>query len=64
MTEQANTARQVHAMQAAERIYHAWDEALGRKDLEGALSLYAEDATLESPLVRYLRGSEDGVIRG
>lgn len=52
------------AMEAAERIYHAWDEALGKKDLEAALSLYAEDATLESPLVRYLRGSDDGVIRG
>ena len=54
----------ITAMQAAERIYHAWDEALGRKDLDAALSLYAEDATLESPLVRYLLGSKDGVIRG
>jgi hypothetical protein len=54
----------INATQAAERIYHAWDEALGRKDLDAALSLYAEDATLESPLVRYLRGSEGGVIRG
>jgi hypothetical protein len=69
MNEQANTAMhapamKAAAMKAAERIYHAWDEALGRKDLDAALSLYAEDATLESPLVRYLRGSEDGVIRG
>jgi hypothetical protein len=58
------SAQVTAAMQAAERIYHAWDEALGRKDLEAAVSLYAEDATLESPLVRYLCGSEDGVIRG
>lgn len=52
------------AIEASERIYHAWDEALGRKDIDAALSLYAEDTTLESPLVRYLRGSDDGVIRG
>jgi len=58
------TSHTTAAMQAAERIYHAWDEALGRKDIDAALSLYAEDATLESPLVRYLRGSEDGVIHG
>jgi SnoaL-like domain len=51
------------AVRAAEQIYHAWDSALGRKDLEGALSLYAEDAVLESPLVRHLLGGEEGVIR-
>jgi hypothetical protein len=53
-----------HVLQAAERVYHAWDEALGRKDLEAAMSLYAEDATLESPLVRHLLGTEAGVIQG
>ncbi|MBV8186941.1 MAG: nuclear transport factor 2 family protein [Alphaproteobacteria bacterium] len=64
MTAQVKSVVQADTLQAAERIYHAWDEALGRKDLEGALSLYTEDATLESPLVRYLLGSQDGVIRG
>lgn len=52
------------AIKAAERIYHAWDEALGRKNVDDALSLYAEDATLESPLIRHLRDTDEGVIRG
>lgn len=52
------------AVEAAERIYHAWDEALGNKDVEASLALYAEDATLESPLVRDLQQSERGVIEG
>jgi hypothetical protein len=30
----------------AERIYRAWDDALGRKDLDAALSLYAPDVVL------------------
>ena len=52
------------AMEAAERIYHAWDEALGKKDLEASLALYADDATLESPLVHHLQQSDRGVIKG
>jgi hypothetical protein len=47
-----------------ERIYHAWDEALGRKSLEDSLALYAPDASLESPLVRHLLGTERGVVDG
>ncbi len=52
------------AVTAAERVYRAWDEALGKKDIEAALTLYAEDATLESPLVRHLLGSERGIVQG
>ena len=37
--------------QDIERIYRAWDEALGKRDLEASLSLYADDASIESPLV-------------
>jgi hypothetical protein len=48
----------------AARIYRVWDEALGDKDLDTAISLYAADATLESPLVRHLLGTKDGVVRG
>jgi hypothetical protein len=62
--ERRTTATNIDAIQAAERIYHAWDEALGRKDLDGAMRLYAPDAILESPLVRHLLGSEEGVIHG
>ncbi len=35
---------------AVERIYHAWDDALGRKDADAALALYAPDAILGSPI--------------
>ena len=47
-----------------ERIYRLWDEALGRKDLEASLSLYADDATIESPLVRHLLNTPEGIVRG
>jgi len=47
-----------------ERIYRLWDDALGRKDLEAALALYADDAAIESPLVRHLLNTGDGVVRG
>ena len=62
MNPETITAPDRDAARAAEEIYHAWDAALGRKDLEGALSLYAEDAVLESPLIRHLLGGEEGVI--
>jgi SnoaL-like domain len=47
-----------------EEIYHDWDKALGRKDVAAAMTLYAPDATLESPLVCHLLGIENGVLRG
>jgi ketosteroid isomerase-like protein len=47
-----------------ERIYRLWDEALGAKDLEAALALYAEDASIESPLVRHLLGTPEGIVQG
>jgi ketosteroid isomerase-like protein len=49
---------------AVERIYKAWDEALGAKDLDAALALYASDATIESPLVPHLMGIERGICQG
>jgi predicted SnoaL-like aldol condensation-catalyzing enzyme len=51
-------------MQDAERIYRLWDDALGKKDLEASLSLYADDASIESPLVQHLMKSKDGVVQG
>jgi SnoaL-like domain len=63
-TEKLSAATGAEAIQAAERIYQAWDEALGRKDLDAAMRLYAPDAILESPLVRHLLSSEEGVIGG
>jgi SnoaL-like domain len=47
-----------------ERVYRAWDAALKAKDVEAAVTLYADDVRLESPLVRHLTGSQEGVIDG
>jgi ketosteroid isomerase-like protein len=51
-------------MNAIEHIFQAWDEALGAKDLDAAIALYQPDATLESPLVRHLLGTGQGVVCG
>lgn len=50
--------------QQIERIYHTWDKMLAERDLEGALALYAPDATLESPLIPHLLETERGICRG
>jgi predicted SnoaL-like aldol condensation-catalyzing enzyme len=55
---------QVAPRQDIERIHRLWDEALGNKDLEASLSLYAEDASIESPLVAHLLKQRDGVVQG
>lgn len=49
---------------AIEHVFHAWDEALGAKDLDASMALYHPDATLESPLVCHLLGTAEGVVRG
>ncbi len=59
-----NPTTDIQAIHAAERIYREWDEALGRKDIDAALKLYAPDAVLESPLVRHLLGGAEGIVRG
>jgi len=48
----------------AERIYQLWDDALGKKDLEASLSLYADDASIESPLVQHLMKTKEGIVQG
>jgi ketosteroid isomerase-like protein len=50
--------------QDAERIYRLWDDALGKKDLEASLSLYADDASIESPLVQHLMKTKEGIVLG
>jgi hypothetical protein len=65
MTQQQHTVLpKEQEIRAAERIYHEWDSALGAKDLEAAVALYAADCRLESPLVRHLLKSEEGVVVG
>ena len=48
----------------AERICKLWDEALGNKDLEASLALYADDAYIESPLVQHLMKTPTGIVQG
>src|ERR1700731_2444538 len=60
----ANNHTDFEAVRDAERIYREWDEALGGKDVDAALKLYAEDTVLESPLVRHLLGGAEGIVRG
>jgi SnoaL-like domain len=65
MTQQDNTPlSKEQDIRAAERIYHEWDEALGAKDVEAAVALYAPDCRLESPLVRHLLKSDEGLVVG
>jgi hypothetical protein len=47
-----------------EAIYQAWAKAFADRDLEAVLALYAADATLESPLVNNLLGTERGIVEG
>jgi hypothetical protein len=47
-----------------ERVYRLWDDALGKKDLEASLLLYADDASIESPLVQYLLNTSEGIVQG
>ena len=47
-----------------DRIYRDWDKALANNDAAALLALYAPDATLESPLVPHLMGTEKGVCQG
>lgn len=55
---------QPNASEDIDRIYRAWDDALGKKDLDASMALYAPNATLESPLIRHLLGRESGVLEG
>jgi hypothetical protein len=48
----------------AERIHHVWNDALAARDPETLSMLYAEDASIESPLVCYLLGTNDGICSG
>ena len=47
-----------------ENIYEAWAKGFAERDLEAILALYAPDATLESPLVNNLLGTDSGIVRG
>lgn len=45
-------------------VHERWNEALRNKDVDAAIALYAPDTVLESPLVRHLIKSKEGIVRG
>lgn len=47
-----------------EEISDAFDEAWARRDVDALLSLYARDATIESPLIPRLMQKSGGICRG
>ena len=49
---------------AADEFVRSFDDAWSRNDVAAALALFAEDATLESPLVQRLLHQPTGVLRG
>ena len=49
---------------AAEQFMHAFDAAWSKNDVEGAVALFAEDATLETPLIQRLLHRKEGVLHG
>jgi hypothetical protein len=64
MTKHNEGTTDENAARSAQQIYHDWDEALGAQDVEAAIALYSPDCRLESPLVRHLLRSEDGIVSG
>lgn len=52
------------AARAVERVYREWDRAWSEDDLDAMINLYAPDAILESPLIPYLLGHGNGVLKG
>lgn len=47
-----------------ERIYNEWNNALAAKNIDALLTLYNEDATVESPLIRHLLKTDKGICKG
>lgn len=45
-------------------VHREWHDRTVTRDIEGLLSLYREDAVLESPLVPRVMDVESGVLRG
>lgn len=47
-----------------ERIYYEWDKFLSQNDVQAITNLYADNATIESPVIPHLLGKREGVCRG
>lgn len=51
-------------MAIAEKIYEDWHRFAKGGNTDGLISLYAEDAEFESPLVPIIMKQENGVLTG
>jgi len=49
---------------AGERVYVLWDKYARTRDVDGLLSLYADNAVLESPLIPAILDVDSGILRG
>ncbi|MDQ2804043.1 MAG: nuclear transport factor 2 family protein [Pseudomonadota bacterium] len=64
MTQEDHSPGAITLSNPAERMYHAWNEALSRNDAAALTALYAPDAVIESPLIPHLMGKERGIASG
>jgi ketosteroid isomerase-like protein len=48
----------------AARVYELWDKCVRERDLDGLLALYAEDASIQSPLAATFFGPDRAILRG
>jgi hypothetical protein len=64
--EQSMTQRSLRDgfLKDCKRIHREWDTCAKSLDTEGLLSLYAQDAILETPLVPAIFEGRSGVLRG
>jgi hypothetical protein len=62
MSQEANMKDEQVA--AAEQFMRAFDAAFAQNDVEGAVALFAEDATLETPLIQRLLHRREGMLNG
>lgn len=54
ITQSAESQDGHESISPVERIYYEWDRALSSNDANALAELYAEDATIESPLIPHL----------
>jgi ketosteroid isomerase-like protein len=62
--EQIMKDEQIITVEQVEQIIRALDTAASQNDVEGAVAVFAQDATVESPVIPRLLNRKEGVCRG
>jgi hypothetical protein len=62
--DKKSPSKDSEALKAVDRIYHEWDAALEKNDVEALMALYHDDAILESPLIPHLAEGKKGICQG